>query len=117
MEKHRTSAYNSVRVLQELTHKSIDRSIPTLFYLDAHGQNSLPLHDEVELAVAHFAKAILLIDDFAVPDDPGYGFNNYGPDKRLTLEYLLQGIYRYLPYIFRRRLRIKRPARDAGVSL
>ena len=56
----------------------------------------LPLRDEVELVVTYFPKAILIIDDFAVPDDPGYGFDDYGPNKRLTLEYLLQV---YLPYL------------------
>ena len=33
----------------------------------------------------------MLIDDFAVPDDPGYAFDSYGPNQRSTLEYLLQG--------------------------
>jgi hypothetical protein len=84
-------AYDSVRVLQELAREPIDRSVPTLFYLDAHWENHLPLREEAELAFTHFAKAILLIDDFAVPDDPGYGFDDYGPDKRLTLEYLMHG--------------------------
>ena len=93
-------AYDSVRVLQELTRESIDRSVPTLFYLDAHWEGRLPLRDEAELAVTHFAKAILLIDDFAVPDDPGYGFDDYGPDKQLTLEYLLQGNLPHLALYF-----------------
>lgn len=84
-------AYDSVAVLQELAREPIDRSVPTLFYLDAHWESHLPLRDEAELAVTNFAKAILLIDDFAVPDDAGYGFDDYGPDKRLTLDYLLQG--------------------------
>jgi predicted O-methyltransferase YrrM len=93
-------AHDSIRVLQELTRESIDRSVPTLFYLDAHWENHLPLREEAELAVMHFAKAVLLIDDFAVPDDPGYGFDDYGPNKRLTLEYLLQGNLRHLARYF-----------------
>jgi hypothetical protein len=94
-------AYDSVRVLQELAREPIDRSVPTLFYLDAHWKNRLPLREEAGLAFAHFAKAILLIDDFAVPNDPGYGFDDYGPAKRLTLEYLMHGnlppFYTYFP--------------------
>jgi hypothetical protein len=93
-------AYGSVRALQELTREPIDRSVPTFFYLDAHWENRLPLREEAELAVTHFAKSVLLIDDFAVPDDPGYGFDDYGPDKRLTLEYLLQGNLRHLAVYF-----------------
>jgi hypothetical protein len=84
-------AYASVRVLRELAREPIDRGVPTLFYLDAHWEDRLPLRKEAALAIAHFPKAILLIDDFAVPDDPGYGFDDYGPDKRLTLEYLRHG--------------------------
>jgi tetratricopeptide (TPR) repeat protein len=80
--------YDSVRVLEELSREPIDRNVPTLFYLDAHWEDRLPLRDEAELAVTHFAKAILLIDDFAIPDDPGYGFDDYGPGKQLSLEYL-----------------------------
>lgn len=91
---------DSVRVLQELAREPIDRTVPTLFYLDAHWGDHLPLHDEAELAVTHFAKAVLLIDDFAVPDDPGYGFDDYGPDKRLTLEYLLQAELPHLSLYF-----------------
>ncbi len=84
-------AYDSVRALAELVAEPIDRTIPTLFYLDAHWHNHLPLREEAEIAIKHFGKALLLVDDFAVPDDPGYGFDDYGPDKRLTLDYLLQG--------------------------
>ncbi len=83
--------YDSVRVLGELVKEAIDRSVPTLFYLDAHWENHLPLYEEAMLAVEHFPKAVLLIDDFAVPDDPGYGFDDYGPEKRLGLDYLLRG--------------------------
>jgi len=91
---------DSVRVLQELAREPIDRTVPTLFYLDAHWGDHLTLHDEAELAVTHFAKAVLVIDDFAVPDDPGYGFDDYGPDKQLTLEYLLQAKLPHLSLYF-----------------
>jgi hypothetical protein len=42
----------------------------------------------VDLAFAHWRQAVAMIDDFAVPDDPGYGFDDYGPDRALTLTYL-----------------------------
>jgi hypothetical protein len=58
------------------------------FYLDAHGSADLPLAEEIVLAFEHWPEAVVLIDDFAVPDDPGYGFDDYGPGKALTLEYL-----------------------------
>jgi hypothetical protein len=83
-------AGHSIRMLQDLANEAIDRNAPTFFYLDAHWGDQLPLREEAELAITHFPKSVLLIDDFAVPDDPGYGFDDYGPGKQLTLEYLLQ---------------------------
>ncbi len=61
---------------------------PVFFYLDAHWHDDLPLADEVDLAFTHWPQAVVMIDDFAVPDDPGYGFDDYGPGKALTLAYL-----------------------------
>jgi hypothetical protein len=61
---------------------------PVFFYLDAHGPRSLPLAEEIALAFGHWPAAVLMIDDFAVPDDPGYGFDDYGVGKALTLDYL-----------------------------
>ena len=82
---------DSPEVLRDLAREKIDRGVPTLFYLDAHWQENLPLREEAELAITNFAKAVLLIDDFAVPDDPGYFFDDYGPGKRLDLDYLMKG--------------------------
>src|SRR5438552_1824003 len=61
---------------------------PVFFYFDAHGQGDLPLSEEVDLAFAHWPQAVIMIDDFEVPDDPGYAFDDYGPGKALTLAYL-----------------------------
>jgi hypothetical protein len=56
------------------------------FYLDAHWGNDVPLREEVALAFRHWDQAVVLIDDFAVPDDPGYGFDDAG--QGLTLAHL-----------------------------
>ena len=80
----------SVDALRSLTAEPIDRNVPILFYLDAHWHDHLPLREEAEIAFGHFSKAVLLVDDFAVPDDAGYSFDDYGPDKRLNLDYLRQ---------------------------
>jgi predicted O-methyltransferase YrrM len=79
---------DSISALRELAHDRSDRSVPTLFYLDAHWEKHLPLCAEAELAVSNFPKAVLMIDDFKVPGDPGYTFDDYGPGKRLDLDYL-----------------------------
>lgn len=82
---------DSVEILRALLTEPLDRDVPTLFYLDAHWEERLPLREEAEIVLANFPKAVLLIDDFAVPDDPGYSFDDYGPGKRLDLQYLLSG--------------------------
>jgi hypothetical protein len=84
----RVRVCDSVKMLKELIEEPIDRSVPTLFYLDAHWHAHLPLREEIEIVTAHFARALILVDDFAVPHDPGYGYDDYGPGKALTLDYL-----------------------------
>jgi len=66
-----------------------------LFYLDAHWGEDLPLAEEVELIFSTCSNALVLIDDFQVIEDEGYGFDDYGPGKALTLEYLADTIRRF----------------------
>ncbi len=61
---------------------------PTFIYLDAHWGEDLPLCDECEIILRSGMHAIIMIDDFEVPGDPGYGFDAYGEGKTLCLEYL-----------------------------
>lgn len=58
------------------------------FYLDAHWSKDLPLREELDIILHTWRTAWVLIDDFQVPDDPGYGYDDYGPQARLTLDYL-----------------------------
>lgn len=78
---------NSVEVLHRLA-SELNTALPTLFYLDAHWWNYLPLHDELELILQAFSAPAVLVDDFQVPGEEGYGYDDYGPDKALTPEYL-----------------------------
>jgi len=48
-----------------------------LAYLDAHWRPDLPLAAEVDALFDGAPEAVALIDDFAVPDDPGYAFDRY----------------------------------------
>jgi hypothetical protein len=64
------------------------RSNRTFFYLDAHGISDLPLWNEIELIVEHWRDPGILVDDFAVPGDDGYGFDNWGPGQVLNSENL-----------------------------
>jgi hypothetical protein len=50
-------------------------------YLDAHWGESWSLSDEIALLCAHWPEALIVIDDFLVEGDDGYGH-----EARLTLE-------------------------------
>lgn len=59
-----------------------------LFYLDSHWEKHLPLREELELIFNHYTNAVVVIDDFQVEGDDGYGFDSYSPQEQLTLEYV-----------------------------
>ena len=79
----------SVATLARLATQRGQQTGPIFFYLDSHWEDHLPLRDELELIFSSFAKSIVLIDDFKVDGDPDYSFDDYGPGKSLTLEYVL----------------------------
>jgi hypothetical protein len=61
---------------------------PAFFYLDAHWEADLPLREEVEIIFEGHQQAVVMIDDFQVPGDSGYEFDDYGNGQALTLDYL-----------------------------
>ncbi len=64
---------------------------PTFFYLDAHWYDDLPLREEVALVFDRWERAVIMVDDFEVPGDAGYQFDDYGNGRKLSLDYLLRG--------------------------
>jgi hypothetical protein len=75
----------------------------SLFYLDAHWYADLPLRDEIRTIQEHWKDFIVLIDDFEVPGDEGYGYDRYGK-TRLSLDYIADlvtaaGIDVYFPLV------------------
>ena len=56
---------------------------PTFFYLDAHWNQDLPLRDELATIFASQPKAVVMIDDFRIPQDAGYGWDDYGIGARV----------------------------------
>lgn len=87
-KKARVMTGDSIEVMTKLGLNSISAQGPALFYLDAHWAEYLPLADEMKLIVANVAQYVVMIDDFAVPWDSGYKFDDYGPGKRLDIDYL-----------------------------
>ena len=58
------------------------------FYLDAHWNDDLPLAEEIDIIFSRCPTAVIMIDDFEVPSDAGYGFDDYGPGKALVSSYI-----------------------------
>jgi hypothetical protein len=51
----------------------------TFFYLDAHWNEDLPLAEEIEIISRSWKQFVIMIDDFQVPGDDGYGYDDdYG---------------------------------------
>ncbi|GAA1460729.1 class I SAM-dependent methyltransferase [Williamsia maris] len=65
-----------------------DNDRPTFFYLDAHWNDDLPLAEELQIISSTWRRSIVMIDDFQVPDDPGYAYDDYGSGKALVPSYL-----------------------------
>ena len=59
-----------------------------LFYLDAHWEDDLPVQEELEMIRRVWRESVVMVDDFEVPDDPVYGFDDYGPGRALSLSSL-----------------------------
>lgn len=72
--------------LRQLASTQSDRTV--FIYLDAHWEEDLPLREELEIILSGWRRAVVMIDDFKVPDDPGYRYDDYGSGKALEAEYL-----------------------------
>jgi len=79
---------DSRRFLEHLAARADFPKEGVFFYLDAHWTRDLPLREEVLIVAQAFRRSVIMVDDFQVPTDPGYRFDDYGRDKRLCLDYL-----------------------------
>jgi predicted O-methyltransferase YrrM len=82
----RLSLGDSRQFLQKLAHDPGMPKHDVFFYLDAHQPGDVPLSEELKLISRHWQEPLVMIDDFEVPGDPGYGFNAYGPGQRFGME-------------------------------
>lgn len=65
------------------------------FYLDAHWDRDLPLAEELSIIFDTCSDAVVMIDDFCVPGDPHYYFDDYGSGKVLTADYIAPLVARF----------------------
>ena len=70
-------------------------------YLDAHWQEDLPLAEELRIVASVWTRCVVMVDDFQVPGDSGYAYDDYGPGLALTEDYLptsmLRGLVTVVP--------------------
>ncbi len=79
---------DSRKFLMKIAGKSRLAQRSVFFYLDAHGNEYLPLREEMEIIFDNWRDAVVMIDDFKVPGDDLYDYDDYGIGKVLSLEYL-----------------------------
>jgi hypothetical protein len=90
------SLNSSVEFLKTLARNDV-KNDTYLFYLDAHWEKYLPLREELELIFNSIPRAVVLVDDFKVDDDSGYGFDSYSPEMTLDLVHVSNS---HLPNLF-----------------
>jgi hypothetical protein len=81
---------DSRRFLSDLANEPVLAGSPLFIYLDAHWYADLPLKEEVTLIMNNWRHFVIMVDDFQVPGDEGYGYDAYGEGKALTMEYLAE---------------------------
>jgi len=78
---------DSPQFLKNLATDSRFPKSKVFFYLDAHWYRDLPLGEELEIIFSNWTDAVVMVDDFQVPGTE-YAYDDYGPGKALTMEYL-----------------------------
>ena len=92
----RTANVKNIEILRGLSEELLPgvlgrpalRGKRIFFYLDAHGNGKLPLSRELGAISELTGDNLIMIDDFEIPGDCGYRFDDYGGADRLSLDYL-----------------------------
>jgi hypothetical protein len=72
----------------------------TVFWLDSHGHGfRWPLREEIEFITGHFESAFVFIDDFKVPGQPQFLFDEY-EGQTCGLELIADSLTKNLDYRF-----------------
>lgn len=58
----------------------------TFIYLDAHWYEGLPLEEEIKIIAENWKEFVIMIDDFEVPGDSGYGYDNFYESQQLDMK-------------------------------
>jgi hypothetical protein len=100
--------YHNCKIYNETSQSFIPKILDThdldeklsFFYLDAHGEGfKWPLKQEIEHITHRLTKAIILIDDFKVPNNPQFIYDIYdGQECRMS--FIKDNLYSKRDYMF-----------------
>lgn len=77
---------DSVSFLHHLKDRQLVPDAGLFFYLDAHWYRTLPARDEAEFIFATWPDSVVMVDDFKVPGDDGYRYDDYKDAGVLSAE-------------------------------
>ncbi|HEY4859295.1 MAG TPA: hypothetical protein VII14_05070 [Xanthobacteraceae bacterium] len=83
---------DSRRFLRELLDENLLPPGPALFYLDAHWEHDLPVWEEVDQIFSRHPSPVVMVDDFRVPTDSGFAYDDYGKGKCLSVTDLHEAV-------------------------
>jgi hypothetical protein len=91
----RLARFRHVEVIFGASHEQLPPRFPNnrehkrvFAYLDAHWYHHLPLREEISDLARITDEFIILIDDFQVPTDAGYQYDDYGPVGSCTVAFI-----------------------------
>lgn len=93
---------DSKNIKKILNQYEIDKESKVFFYLDAHSENDYPILEELEFITSNYQNNLIIIDDFQVPNDDGYGFDSFNGRKlnlKLISKSLIGKNFTYFPKI------------------
>jgi hypothetical protein len=71
--------------LQHMAKLEGTKFVRPFIYLDAHWNEDLPLWEELKTISSYWPNSIVVVDDFSVPGDLGYRYDDYGVGKSLDI--------------------------------
>ncbi len=98
--------YNNCKIFNEKSQNFIPKILDiydlnenlSFFFLDAHGKGfEWPLRQEIEQITHRLKKAIILIDDFKVPNNPQFTYDAYD-DQECKMSFIKDKLYTMRDY-------------------
>jgi hypothetical protein len=89
---HRSDSREFIKELSndpEIVRKEI------FFYLDAHWGGKCPLVEEIRQIASRWENFVIMIDDFQVPGDEGYGYDRYSAFQKMNISLLRSTIMKH----------------------